>query len=261
MGSATRQAQAASVAALAASKRPDLALAEELFQAARVIAGSAQLRGVLATAGEKDRASAVEAVFSTALSRPAVELITVAAQQRWSTQDDLLAGIEELGLRAAADSAPADVDVERELFAFGSAVDSSDELELAFGNSRIGPEAKAELVESLLAGKVSAQTLAIAKYLVQQPSRRIRRLIRQAADIVADQAGKSLATVTAARPLAAEQLERLRAGLSRAFGRELRINQVVDPELVGGVRIRVGDDVIDGSIASRLSELRLRLAG
>jgi F-type H+-transporting ATPase subunit delta len=70
-----------------------------------------------------------------------------------------------------------------------------------------------------------------------------------------------VATVSSARPLAAAQLERLEKGLAAQYGRALRLNQVVDPAVIGGLRVQVGDDVIDGSIASRLGELRLQLAG
>ena len=70
-----------------------------------------------------------------------------------------------------------------------------------------------------------------------------------------------VATVTSAQPIGREQLDRLRAGLSKSYGRALEINSVIDPSVIGGVRVQIGDDVIDGSVASRLNELRLQLAG
>ena len=99
------------------------------------------------------------------------------------------------------------------------------------------------------------------RQLVEQPrGRSIRESLRAAARIVAAQHGQTIATVYAATPLPDAQAERLRSVLSATYG-DLRINQVVDPSIIGGLRVQIGDDVIDGSIASRLTELRLQLAG
>jgi F-type H+-transporting ATPase subunit delta len=254
----------ASRAALTAlGSQTSLAAGEELFAAGRVIGESAQLRAALAdpSAASAAKGAVVEKVFSS-LGASARQLLVVVAENRWSSEDDLLAGIEELGLRVVAETATAATPIEAELFAFGTAVSSNADLELAVG-SRLGSSAsKAALIETLIGTKVSAQTVAIVSHLVQQPrGRRIAELLRTAARIVADQAGLSIATVTTASPLSVAQLERLGKGLAQSYGRELRINQVVDASVIGGVRVQIGDDVIDGSIASRLNELRLQLAG
>ena len=147
------------------------------------------------------------------------------------------------------------------LFAFGNAVSSDAQLELAVGSKLGSDEAKAALVERLLGAKTTPQTLAIVSHLVQQPrGRRIAELLRNAMAIVADEAGLAVATVTTAAPITPEQLTRLSAALSASYGRGLRINHEIDPALVGGVRVQLGDEIIDGSVASRLNELRLQLA-
>jgi F-type H+-transporting ATPase subunit delta len=262
MGSATREALASAKRALeGVSAKDALTAATQLFEAGRVIGESAQLRAALAdpAADAAAKQSVIGALFS-GLGAPAKSLLTGIAGSRWSTQDDLLAGIEEIGIRAAAVSAGKGVSLEDELFSFGAAVSSDAELELAVGSKLGSPAAKAALVRSLLK-KASPQTLAIVEHLVQQPrGRRIGELVRSAASIVADQAGLSVATVVSAVPLSAAQLDRLRAGLAKQHGRDLRINQVVDPSIIGGLRVQIGDDVIDGSVSTRLTDLRIRLA-
>jgi F-type H+-transporting ATPase subunit delta len=264
MGSATRGALAASRAGLSSLGTVDLATASELLSAGRIIGESTQLMSILSdsatSADEKKRV--LTAVFKSGLSAPTLTLLGVVVGNRWSHQSDLLAGIEELGIRAVAASAPAGTDIDAELFSFGQIVNSDSSLELAVSSKLGSAESKVALVESLLAGKVSAQTLAILRHLMQQPrGRRIGELLKTAASIVADQAGFTVATVTSARPIAPAQLERLRTELAKSYGRELKINLIVDESLIGGLRVQVGDNVIDGSVSSKLALLRLQLAG
>ena len=92
------------------------------------------------------------------------------------------------------------------------------------------------------------------------PSRRIGELVRYASTIVAEAFGHTIATITVATPLAADQTARLEKALSARYGTTIRINELVDPAVLGGMRVQIGDDVIDGSIATRLTDLRLQLA-
>lgn len=246
-----------------ATRDVTLQLVEELFAADRVMGDSSQLRAVLSDPSSEieQKRAVIAAVFGSSLHTTAQGLLGVVAGNRWSSDRDLLDGIEELAYRVAAESAGSTVSIDTELFAFDAAVSSDNELELAVGSKLDDSGAKVALVERLLAKRVSPQTLAIVRHLVQAPrGRRIGAALRHAASVVADQAGLSVATVTSASPIAAAQLSRLRKALSASYGRELRINQVVDPSIIGGLRVQLGDDVIDGSIASRLGELRLQLA-
>jgi F-type H+-transporting ATPase subunit delta len=265
MGSATREALASSRAALSAQGgTADLATGESLLEAGRVVGSSLQLLAALAdpSADAAAKIALVNSVFSSGVTPRALELLQAVASERWSSHGDLLAGIEDLGIRAVAASAPAGVSVESELFAFGTTVSSDSGLELALTSKLGAADAKADLVDRLLAGKASAQTLAIVRHLVLQPrGRRIGELLSHAASVVADQAGAAVATVSSATVLPAEQLTRLKTELARRYGRELSVNLVIDPALVGGLRIQIGDDVIDGSVATRLNDLRIQLAG
>lgn len=263
MGSASREALAAAVAALDASAGTTaLETGEQLLSAGRVIGGSAQLRAALAddSAENADKVGIVDALFGS-YTNQAKGALRAVAKGRWSSDEDLVAAVEELGIRAIADSAPEGLSIASELFAFERAVNSDSALELAVGSKLGSTEAKAALVEKLLRGKASEQTTAIVSQLVQQPrGRRIGELLRFATTVVADQADLAVATVTSASPLDPGQVDRLAKGLERQYGRGLRINQVIDPALLGGVRVQIGDDVIDGTVATKLKDLRLQLA-
>jgi len=262
MGSATRQALSASTAALSSLGTADVATGEQLLAAGRVIGDSAQLLAALSdpSAATADKVSIVDSVFS-GLPASARSLLGTVASNRWSNGQDLLAAIEELGFRVLARSSKGSSTIEDELFSFGTVVGTDSELELAV-SSKLGTAAdKSALVRTLLDGKASAQTVAIVDHLVQQPrGRRIAALLRQAASIVADESGLAVATVTSAAPIDAKQLDRIASALSKAKGRDLRINHVIDPSIVGGIRVQIGDDVIDGSVATKLNDLRLQLA-
>jgi F-type H+-transporting ATPase subunit delta len=262
VGSATRESVGAAIAVLTAQPSLDLATGEQLLAAALVVDGSPHLRAALAddAAEDSDRTSIVRAVFGkyTPAAKAVLESLSTG---RWSSSDDIVAGIEQLGIRAVAASAPSGVSINDELHAFSTAVTSNAELELALGSKLGSAEGKRALVTSLLGGKASAQTIAILEALIAQPrGRRIAELIRYAATIVAEQAETIVATVTVASPLTAEHRARLEKALSKQYGGSIRINAIVDDRIVGGMRVQIGDEIIDGTIANRIADLRLRLA-
>lgn len=262
MGSATTHALSASAAALSAQKKVTIDTAAELFSAARAIGETSALSGALAdsAAPADSRAGVVAAVFSAA-SAPTKAVLSTAVSQRWSSAADLVDGVEELAIRAAA-IAGAKEDIEGELFGFTRVIAENPELELALG-SRLGENAaKGDLVRTLLAGTTSEATTLIVSSLVSQPrGRRVRQLLRRAARIVSAQHERVVATVHTAQALSAEQRTRLQNWLQDRYGSAVSLNEVIDPAIVGGVRIQVADDVIDGSISARLAELRQKLAG
>ena len=170
MGSATRKALAGTNAAMAKLGRADLRVAEDLLAAGRIIGSSKQLRAALADA-EADAAQKrklIEAVFGSKLTADAITLLADLTSNRWSKSVDLLEGIEELGFRIASESAP-DVPIENELFTIGQAVASDAGLELALGSKLNPADSKVQIVDRLLSGKASPQTVAIVNHLVQQP--------------------------------------------------------------------------------------------
>ncbi|CAN5847657.1 hypothetical protein BH20ACT7_BH20ACT7_09880 [soil metagenome] len=152
--------------------------------------------------------------------------------------------------------------VAEELFRFARTIEGSPELGQRLGDEGADLAGRLALVDELLAGRAHPQTLAALAYVVQ--SGRGRQLVA-IADAVVEQAaterGRSVAEVRSAVPLDDEQTARLASALSQASDRQVEVMVIVDPDVVGGLVVKMGDTVIDGSVARRLSELRLRLAG
>jgi len=263
MGSATRSALTTARATLESAKGADLTTGEHLLAAARIIGSSSQLLSALTghSSSDAQRAALLDRLFGD-LSTTARTLLDGIVSDRWSSGHDLLAGIEEIGIRCIAAAAGRDAALEKELFAFGRAVASHADLELAISSKRGSDEGKLSLVTNLVGSSASPHAVAVIGHLVQQPrGRRVGALVRAGAEIVADAHGRGVATVTVASPLTNAQSSAVQATITARYGREHTLDEVIEPSVVGGVRVQVGDEVIDGSVSARLTELKLRLAG
>lgn len=261
MGASTTASIAEARRALAAVAKPDRALGDELLSGATAIAGSHQLMQTVTDVGiDADvRAGLVRRVFGATLGKGALGLLAGMAGARWSTGEDLVGAIEEIAFRAYARTASSTA-IESELFAVQRAIASDSRLELALSNTASPLSARLGAVDRLVVN-ATAETQGIARHVVSFPrGRRIVEGLERAERIVADAKGGLVATVQVARPLGTEQLQRLGSGLQSRYGRTVVLDQVVDPTVVGGVRIAIGNDVIDGTVRSRLDGLRLQLA-
>lgn len=263
MGSASRQALRAAVDQLEATSGVSVATGEQLLAVARAIDDSAQLRALLAdpSVAPADKSRLVSQIFP-GVSSTAAKIVDAVVASRWSNGDELVDGVEELGIRAIAQGDRHSAVIESELFDFARITAADAPLELALGSKLADPAGKAGIVRQLIGTKAHAGTVAIIEHLVSSPrGRRIGEMLAGAADLVAAAGARRIATVTSAAPLSAAQQKRFATALSKQYGTEIQLHLVVDPTVVGGARVQVGDDVIDGTIASRLADLRLQLAG
>lgn len=262
MGSATTQALAASTETLAAAKGITLDTAAQFFSVAHALEETPQLSGALTdpSAPATARAAVIATVFAQA-SAPVREVLSVAVSKRWSSVSDLIDGVEEFAIRSAAISSPK-LDLEEELFEVVRVIAANPELELALGGRFGDGAARAELIGKVLGDKTSAATSLIVSSLVREPrDRRVRQMLNRAMAIVSAQRDRIVATVYTAQRLSKEHEARLAESLTRRYGTAVMLNQVIDPTVVGGLRVQVADDVIDGSISARLAELRQKIAG
>lgn len=261
MGAQTRQSLEAAKRLLEGPGGPSAGLAADLFRAALALSGTKPVRSALAdsSASPDARAALAGKVFSS-LSADARDLLGQLVRLPWSAPEDIQAALEDLAIRVSASHS--DADIVGELLQVSTLVHSDPDLELALGSKRALVEAKTSLVTTLIGSRVSPETTQIVTHLVSDPrGRRIGSMLREAARVVADQAGQGLAMITVAKPLGAAQKQSIAAFLRSTYGREHYLAEDVAPELIGGVKIRVGNDVIDGSIATRLNDVKTQLAG
>ena len=255
------------LAAVAAESPDPARLGEELFAAAHVLDSEAALRRGLADATRppEARAALVTAVFGGKISDVAVSLLADVARLHWSLPGEMVDAIEELAVMAivtAADRAGHLDDLEDEVFRFSRIVASQPGLRIALSNRFVAPEGKRELLNSLLAGKVTDETLLlVTQAALYSRGRSLDASLEEYARLAAEQRQQVVAEVHVAIELTGEQRSRLDTALSAAYGHRVHLNVVLDPEVIGGMSVRVGGELIDGSIASRLAELRRRLAG
>jgi F-type H+-transporting ATPase subunit delta len=244
-----------------------LSLADELFAVARLLDGQLTLRRALADPAGKpeERAGLVRRLFASKLSADAVTLLETMAEQRWSRPIDLVDATTAMATEAALDAADARGElegVEDELFRFGRIIGGDRELGRILSDRKAPAEGKTALLDRLLSGKVSPVTEQLLRNVLTGPyAGSAEHAVERLSEVASRRRGQSVARVTSAVALTPEQEQRLTASLTRLYGRTVGLQVTVDPSVLGGLVVQVGDEVIDGSIAHRLEAASRRLAG
>ncbi len=148
-------------------------------------------------------------------------------------------------------------EVEDELFRFSQTLQGNDELREALTDAGIPAARRQQIVEDLLGGAASATTVALVSMVVGTGrARSLPTIIGKLVEMSAAEANKAVAEVRSAVPLTDDQRERLAKALGQATGKQVEVKVVVDPSVLGGIVAQVGDTVIDGSVRSRLDQLK-----
>src|SRR6476469_537182 len=242
-------------------------LGAELFSVVRLLDQEPGLRRTLgdSSAEPSRRADLLTRLLSGKVSDQALQVLVAAVGDRWSTPRELVDGLDELGRTALLVHAEREnrLDaVEDELFRFGRIVAADSELERALTDRTAPADAKRSLLQTLLGDKVDAVTVELVEQLVTTPrGRSVISGLDELAAAAAQRRERSVAYVVAPVPMTGQQEERLADTLTRIYSRPIALHVEVDPDVQGGLVIKVGDEVIDGSVTGRLDELRRRLAG
>ncbi|HVK19836.1 MAG TPA: F0F1 ATP synthase subunit delta [Actinokineospora sp.] len=241
-------------------------LGEELFAVAGLLDREIGLRRTLADSSTNPaaREQLVRNLLGGKVGDDTLQVTVAAVSARWSSPRELVDGIEALATTALLVRAERDgrLDaVEDELFRLGRIIADQNELERVLSDRTAPAEGKLSLITGLIDGKVDPTTATLVANLVGQPrGRGIVNGLESLASEAAKRRERSVAHVVSAGPLSAAQQERLSASLQRIYGRQIGLHIEVDESLGGGLVVKVGDEVIDGSTAGRLDALRRRFA-
>jgi F-type H+-transporting ATPase subunit delta len=243
------------------------ALSDDLFSLTALLDRELPLRRAL-TDPSRDgdaRVGLARAVLGEHVGGATADLLAWVVRARWSAPRELATALELLAVEAqvaAAEKAGRLDAVEDELFRIARSVAGAPELRSALSDTAAPVANRASLIEGLLEGRTSEETRRLVRQAVVAPrGRTFDRTVELYGQVAADRRSRLVATVTASAPLTEEQRSRLSAVLRRIYGHEVHLNVPLDEDIVGGIRVEIGDEVIDGSVLSRLDEARRRLVG
>lgn len=268
--SASREALAAATTAHDAhvdgSSGADLArLGDDLFAVLALLSGEPSLRRHLAdpSVAPAARTGLADRLFSGKIGRTALDIVSDLVSSRWSRPGDLSEAVEALARRSALGVAEKDGSLDRvedELFRFGRILDREPRLAQLLADQNTPADKRIALLKQVLGSKVSPVTSTLLEQTVRTPrGRNLVAAAEELSELAAARRDRHVAHVRTPVRLTAEQEQRLADLLTRLYNRPISLQVEQDPSLLGGLVVRVGGELIDGSVAGRLAAARRTL--
>ena len=242
-------------------------LADELGSVANLLGAQPRLRRTLAdpTTDARLRGVLTRSLFGGKVGEEAVDLVATAVSQRWSAPWDLADAIQALSddvLLVSADQQHQLDEVEDELFRFERILADNGQLVASLDDANVPAVRRVELLRSVLADKVNPITFGLVAHAISSARKASLQLaLDDLLEASAVRRNRSVARVVSATELTDQQSERLGVALSSLYGRPIAVRSAVNRGIQGGLEVRVGDELIDGTIATRLTAARAALAG
>jgi ATP synthase F0 subunit b len=212
------------------------------------------------------RVQLLERLISGKVGDPALDVLRAAVAERWSTNADLghaLEHVARLALLERAEREGKEDEVEDQLFRFSRILDAQPRLGILLGDYAVPAEGRVRLLRKVLegaSGTVDPITVALLSQTVEllrdEPA---EKAVLFLAEVAVARRGEIVAQVSAAAELSDAQRTRLIDVLSRIYGHPVAVQMNIDAGLLGGLLIAVADEVIDGSLSSRLAAAEAQL--
>jgi ATP synthase F0 subunit b len=242
-------------------------LADDLGSVAKLLSREAILTRHLADPANNPapKIGLLERVIEGKVGEPALEVLKAAVSGRWSTDSNLVDAVEHvarLALLVRAERDDVAGDVEEQLFRFSRILDSAPRLSTLLSEYTAPAEGRVKLLRDVLDS--GSGTNPIAAALLSQTIELLRGeraddAVLDLAELAVARRGEVVAHVDAAAELSDAQRTRLTEVLTRVYGHPVSVQMQINPELLGGLNIAVGDEVIDGTLSSKLASARTKL--
>ncbi|WP_343014346.1 F0F1 ATP synthase subunit delta [Bifidobacterium longum] len=241
-------------------------IGNELFTITKVLDDSIQLERALTDPSRPvaDKVAVLKELLGDNAHPMTMEIMTDLVSRRWSRARDIANAVEDFGVDAMmyyADATDATLQVSIELSELHSALLNLPVVRAKLYDYRATSEARVKLFREVFSGKtLNKVTMRLAEHATcNLRRRRYLETIQWLINKFSRHMGESMVTVTTATPLKKEQIKRLVEVYSAKVGRQVHINSVVDPTVLGGMRIQVGDEVTDNTVVAQLQNLHRKV--
>lgn len=240
-------------------------LGQDLFRLAELLRSQPSLRRAVTDVSTPAEAKSalVRELLGGKVGDAALDVLAEAVGLRWVAARDLADVLEHLGVVAVVRSAGRrdSARLSDELFVVGQVVEENADLRIALSDPVRSTDDKRGLLRRLLDGRTLPATVTLVEQALAGSFRSFHAAVTQYQKVAAATQGENVALVRTARPLTDAERTRLQQALSAQYDRPVHLNIEVDPALLGGMRVEIDDDVIDGTVAARLDDARRKLAG
>lgn len=241
-------------------------IGNELCTITKVFDGSIQLERALTDPSRPvaDKVAVLKELLGGNAHPMTMEIMTDLVSRRWSRVRDIANAVEDFGVDAMmyyADATDATLQVSIELSELHSALLNLPVVRSKLYDYQATSEARVRLFREVFSGKtLNKVTMRLAEHATcNLRRRRYLETIQWLINKFSRHMGESMVTVTTATPLKKEQIKRLVEVYSAKVGRQVHINSVVDPTVLGGMRIQVGDEVTDNTVVAQLQNLHRKV--
>lgn len=238
-------------------------IGNELFVITSLLDGNVRIERALTDVSRplEDKVAVLNTLLGDQVHPMTMEIMTEVVRRRWSRAADIANAVEDFGVDAMmyyADATDSTLQVSIELAELHSALLNTPVVRAKLYDETVPSEARVKFFHELFDGKgLNKVTMRLAEHATENlRRRRYLETIQWLINKLSHHMGESMVIVTTATPLKQEQIDKLIAVYSKKIGRAVHINSVVDPSVLGGMRVQVGDEVTDNTVVAQLENLQ-----